>query len=58
MKPTDFAHHLTAFLTDYLAGQRQVSPHTSRPIAMSSYFSYGFAGISMASSPSDSTWPR
>ncbi len=28
MKPTDFAHHLTAFLTDYLAGQRQVSPHT------------------------------
>jgi hypothetical protein len=28
MKPTDFARHLTAFLTDYLAGQRQVSPHT------------------------------
>ena len=28
MKPTDFAHHLTTFLTDYLAGQRQVSPHT------------------------------
>jgi site-specific recombinase XerD len=28
MKPTDFAHHLTAFLTDYLAGQRDVSPHT------------------------------
>jgi len=28
MKPTDFAHHLTAFLTDYLAGQRNVSPHT------------------------------
>ena len=28
MKPTDFVRHLTAFLTDYLAGQRQVSPHT------------------------------
>jgi site-specific recombinase XerC len=28
MKPTDFAHHLTASLTGYLAGQRQVSPHT------------------------------
>lgn len=28
MQPTDFAHHLTAFLTDYLAGQRNVSPHT------------------------------
>lgn len=28
MKPTDFARHLTTFLTDYLAGQRNVSPHT------------------------------
>jgi site-specific recombinase XerD len=28
MKPTDFARHLTTFLTDYLAGQRHVSPHT------------------------------
>ena len=28
MKPTDFAHHLTAFLTDYLSAQRHVSPHT------------------------------
>jgi integrase/recombinase XerD len=28
MKPTDFATHLTAFLTDYLAGQRNLSPNT------------------------------
>lgn len=28
MKPTDFANHLTAFLTDYLAGQRNLSPNT------------------------------
>lgn len=28
MKPTDFAVHLTAFLTDYLPAQRNVSPHT------------------------------
>jgi len=28
MKPTDFATHLTAFLTGYLAGQRNVSPNT------------------------------
>ena len=28
MKPTDFAVHLTAFLTHYLPGQRNVSPNT------------------------------
>lgn len=28
MKPTDFAHQLTAFLTDYLPDQRNVSPNT------------------------------
>jgi site-specific recombinase XerD len=28
MKPTDFAHHLTTFLMDYLPAQRNVSPHT------------------------------
>ena len=28
MKPTDFAAHLTAFLTNYLAGQRNLSPNT------------------------------
>jgi integrase/recombinase XerD len=26
--PTDFAHHLTAFLTHYLPMQRNVSSHT------------------------------
>jgi integrase/recombinase XerD len=30
MKPTDFATHLTAFLTAYLAGQRSASPNTIR----------------------------
>lgn len=30
MKPTDFATHLTAFLTTYLAGQRNASPNTIR----------------------------
>lgn len=30
MKPTDFATHLTAFLTTYLAGQRGASPNTIR----------------------------
>jgi integrase/recombinase XerD len=30
MTPTDFAHHLTGFLTTYLAGQRNASPNTIR----------------------------
>lgn len=30
MKPTDFATHLTAFLTTYMAGQRCASPNTIR----------------------------
>lgn len=30
MTPTDFARHLTAFLTTYLAGQRNASPNTVR----------------------------
>ncbi|MEA2079568.1 MAG: site-specific integrase [Pseudomonadota bacterium] len=30
MKPTDFALRLTAFLTDYLPGQRNLSQHTIR----------------------------
>ena len=28
MRPTDFATHLTAFLTGYLPAQRNVSPNT------------------------------
>jgi len=30
MKPTDFATHLTAYLTTYMAGQRNASPNTIR----------------------------
>lgn len=30
MKPTDFATHLTAFLTAYMSGQRNASPNTIR----------------------------
>ncbi len=30
MKPTDFAIYLTQFLSDYLPGQKNVSPHTIR----------------------------
>lgn len=30
MTPTDFARHVTAFLTTYLAGQRNASPNTIR----------------------------
>src|SRR5262249_45960157 len=30
MRPTDFATHLTAFLSHYLPGQRNVSPNTTR----------------------------
>ena len=30
MMPTDFATHLTAFLTTYMAGQRGASPNTIR----------------------------
>src|SRR4051794_9558446 len=30
MTPTGFARHLTAFLTTYLAGQRNASPNTVR----------------------------
>ncbi len=30
MRPTDFATHLTAFLTTYMAGQRNASPNTIR----------------------------
>ena len=28
MRPTNFAMHLTAFLTNYLPAQRNVSPNT------------------------------
>ena len=28
MKPTDFAKHLTGFLSSYLPGQRNMSKHT------------------------------
>ena len=30
MKPTDFATYLTQFLSDYLPGQKNVSPNTIR----------------------------
>lgn len=30
MKTTDFAKHLTAFFTEYLIGERGVSPNTIR----------------------------
>ena len=30
MRPTNFATHLTAFLTSYLPAQRNVSPNTIR----------------------------
>ena len=30
MKPTNFAHHLTGFLTTYMVGQRNASPNTIR----------------------------
>jgi integrase/recombinase XerD len=30
MKPTDFSRYLTQFLSDYLLGQKNVSPHTIR----------------------------
>ena len=33
MKPTDLSLHVTNFLTRYLAGQRNLSPNTIRPIA-------------------------
>ena len=59
MKPTDFAHHLTEVFDGLSPGRNAMSARIpSRPIAMPSYSSCGFAGTITGSTPSDSSWPR
>jgi len=43
MKPTDFSYHLSKFITDYLAGQRNLSTNTIKSYRDTFKLLFGFS---------------